>query len=146
MCKPFTYISLDFAGPVKVKGAVNSRARLKCWIVVYCCRATKAVDLLATCGKKNPRESATVCKTKPLIEERVAVHRLHRLHLVDEEVQAVAVQASDGVAGAVQGGAVQGVAVQGCDVQGGVVQASEEVAGAAHSEAVQGVAMQGGDV
>ena len=96
--------------------------------------------------KKNPRESATVCKSKPLIEERVAVHRLHRLHLVDEEVQAVAVQASDGVAGAVQGGAVQGVAVQGCDVQGGVVQASEEVAGAAHSEAVQGVAMQGGDV
>ena len=50
MCKPFTYISLDFAGPVKVKGAVNSRARLKCWIVVYCCRSTKAVDLLATCG------------------------------------------------------------------------------------------------
>ena len=52
MSKPFTYISLDFAGPVKVKGAVNSRVRLKCWIVVYvyCCRATKAVDLLATCG------------------------------------------------------------------------------------------------
>ena len=50
MCRPFTYVSLDFAGPVKVKGAVNSRAKMKCWIVVYCCRSTKAVDLLATCG------------------------------------------------------------------------------------------------
>ena len=50
MCRPFTYISLDFAGPVKVKGAVNSRAKLKCWITVYCCRSTKAVVLLATCG------------------------------------------------------------------------------------------------
>ena len=50
MCRPFTFVSLDFAGPVKVKGAVNSRAKIKCWIVVYCCRSTKAVDLLATCG------------------------------------------------------------------------------------------------
>ena len=50
MCRPFSFISIDFAGPVRVKGAVNSRARLKCWIIVYCCRSTKAVDLLATCG------------------------------------------------------------------------------------------------
>ena len=50
MCRPFTYISLDFAGPLKVKGAVNARAKMKCWIVVYCCRSTKAVELMATCG------------------------------------------------------------------------------------------------
>ena len=48
--KPFTFVSLDFAGPCKVKGIVNPRTRLKCWIAVYCCRATKAVDLYAVCG------------------------------------------------------------------------------------------------
>ena len=50
VCRPWTYISLDFAGPVKVKGAVNARAKKKCWILVYCCRSTKAVELLATLG------------------------------------------------------------------------------------------------
>ena len=50
MCKPWTYISLDFAGPVKVKGIVNPRTRKKCWILVYVCRNTKAVCLLATAG------------------------------------------------------------------------------------------------
>ena len=50
ICRPWTYVSIDFAGPIKVKGAVNSRAKMKCWIVIYCCRATKAVELLATCG------------------------------------------------------------------------------------------------
>ena len=50
VCRPFSFVSLDFAGPVKVKGAVNARAKMKCWIVVYCCRATKAVELLPTCG------------------------------------------------------------------------------------------------
>ena len=50
VCRPWTFISLDFSGPVKVKGVVNTRARLKCWIVVYVCRSTKAVELLAMCG------------------------------------------------------------------------------------------------
>ena len=50
VCRPWTFISLDFSGPIKVKGAVNSRARMKCWVIVYICRSTKAVDLLATCG------------------------------------------------------------------------------------------------
>jgi hypothetical protein len=50
ICRPWTFVSLDFAGPVKVKGAVNARARMKCWIIVYVCRSTKAVELLATCG------------------------------------------------------------------------------------------------
>ena len=50
VCRPWTYISLDFCGPYRVKGAVNKRAKMKCWIVVYCCRSTKAVCLMATCG------------------------------------------------------------------------------------------------
>ena len=49
VCRPFTFISLDFAGPIKVKGTVNARAKKKCWIVVYCCRSTKAFELLAAC-------------------------------------------------------------------------------------------------
>ena len=40
------YVSLT----QRVKGAVNARARKKCWILVYCCRSTKAVELLATLG------------------------------------------------------------------------------------------------
>ena len=50
VCRPWTYISLDFAGPVICKGVVNARARRKCWILVYVCRSTKAVCLLATAG------------------------------------------------------------------------------------------------
>ena len=34
--------------------------------------------------KRNPRESPTIYKSKPLISEEVAVHRLHKLHLADE--------------------------------------------------------------
>ena len=44
--------------------------------------------------KKNSRESPTVYRSKPLISEKVAVHRLHRLQLADEEFQHV--QGQDG--------------------------------------------------
>ena len=37
--------------------------------------------------KKNSKEAATVYKSKPPISEKVAIHRLHRLYLVDEELQ-----------------------------------------------------------
>ena len=47
---PWRNISLDFAGPVLVKSEVNKRAKLKCWILLYTCRATRAVCLLATSG------------------------------------------------------------------------------------------------
>ena len=50
ICRPWTHVALDFAGPFKVKGAVNQRARKKCWIAVYVCRSTKAVELLLICG------------------------------------------------------------------------------------------------
>ena len=38
-----------------------------------------------TYKKKNPRESLSVCKSRPMIVEEVAIHRLHRLELVDDE-------------------------------------------------------------
>ena len=50
VCRPWTNISLDFAGPVLIKGDVNSRSRGKSWILVIVCRNTKAVCLLATSG------------------------------------------------------------------------------------------------
>ena len=50
VCRPWTHISLDFSGPLKVKGIANSRAKMKCWIAVYCCRSTKAVELLVIPG------------------------------------------------------------------------------------------------
>ena len=49
-CPPWTNIALDFAGPITVKGQVNNRAKMKVWILVYSCRTTKAVCLLATPG------------------------------------------------------------------------------------------------
>ena len=50
VCRPWTNISLDFAGPVLIKGDVNTRSRGKSWILVLVCRNTKAVCLLATSG------------------------------------------------------------------------------------------------
>jgi hypothetical protein len=74
--------------------------------------------------KKNPRESKTVCKTKPLITERVAIHRLHRLDLADESAEYEAVLAGQGVVQGVQGsGGAHHVHEAGGDVQG------EEVVG-----------------
>ena len=50
VCPPWTNVSLDFAGPVVIKGEVNVRSRGKSWILIYVCRNTKAVCLLATSG------------------------------------------------------------------------------------------------
>ena len=36
--------------------------------------------------KKNLREPPNVCKSKGMITEKVCVHRLHRLQLVDEDL------------------------------------------------------------
>ena len=47
---PWRNVSLDFAGPLTVRGEVNRRARMKVWILIYTCRATKSVCLLATPG------------------------------------------------------------------------------------------------
>ena len=50
VCPPWTHVSLDFAGPIKIKGVVNARARIRCWVLIYVCCSTKAVCLLACCG------------------------------------------------------------------------------------------------
>ena len=47
---PWRNVSLDFAGPLTVRGEVNRRARMKVWILIYTCRATKSVCLLAISG------------------------------------------------------------------------------------------------
>ena len=47
-----------------------------------------------TYKKKNPKESPSICKSSAMITEEVAIHRLHRLELFDDEV---AGQARDGV-------------------------------------------------
>ena len=47
---PWTHVALDFCGPYTVKGEVNKKARLKIWVLLYCCRATRAVCLLACPG------------------------------------------------------------------------------------------------
>ena len=39
-----------------------------------------------TYRKKNPKESSHTYKSKPLISEIMAIHRLHRLDIVDEEI------------------------------------------------------------
>ena len=50
ICPPWTFICLDYAGPASIKGEVNTRSRGKAWVLVYTCRSTKAVCLLATAG------------------------------------------------------------------------------------------------
>ena len=49
-CPPFTYVSLDFAGPYKVKAMGNSRAYLKSWGLVVICQNTRAIKMYATAG------------------------------------------------------------------------------------------------
>ena len=49
-CPPFTYISLDFAGPYKVKAMGNSRAYVKPWGLVIICQNTRAICMSATAG------------------------------------------------------------------------------------------------
>ena len=50
VCPPWTYVCIDYAGPVLIRGEINKRSRAKAWIIVYTCRSTKAVCLLATSG------------------------------------------------------------------------------------------------
>ena len=46
----------------------------------------KVRKVTITYRKKNPREPRNICKSKSMIIEKVCVHRLHRLHLVDEDL------------------------------------------------------------
>ena len=70
--------------------------------------------------KKNTKESPTVYKSKPLITEKVAVHRLHKLHLSDDVVQEGAGKPDDGQGeqDEVDAQPVAGLAYVRVDVQG----------------------------
>ena len=56
-------------------------------------------QVTVTYRKRKSKESPLVCKSKPLIEERVAVHRLHRLGLIDEELHQACVNQVGGSGG-----------------------------------------------
>ena len=47
---PFTHVCLDYMGPQIVHDEVKKRVPLKIWVLVYTCRSTRAVCLLATSG------------------------------------------------------------------------------------------------
>ena len=49
-CPPFSYISIDFAGPYKAKAMGNSRATLKVWALVIICQNTRAIKMYAVAG------------------------------------------------------------------------------------------------
>ena len=49
-CPPFTYVSIDFAGPYVAKAMGNSRTTIKVWGLVVICQNTRAVKLYATAG------------------------------------------------------------------------------------------------
>ena len=49
-CPPFSFVSLDFAGPYSVKAMGNSRCQLKVWGLVIICQNTRAVRMYATSG------------------------------------------------------------------------------------------------
>ena len=49
-CPPFTYVSLDFAGPYHVKAMGNSRCYMKSWGLVIICQNTRAIKMYATAG------------------------------------------------------------------------------------------------
>ena len=49
-CPPFTYVSLDFAGPYRARAMGNSRAQVKVWGLIIICQNTRAVKMYATAG------------------------------------------------------------------------------------------------
>ena len=42
-CPPFTFISVDFAGPYRAKAMGNSRSFIKTWGLVIICQNTRAI-------------------------------------------------------------------------------------------------------
>ena len=50
VCPPWTSVSLDFCGPIRVSGEVQKRITMKGWILIYVDQASRAVCLLLTPG------------------------------------------------------------------------------------------------
>ena len=49
-CPPFSYASLDFAGPYRAKAMGNSRTYIKLWGLIIICQNTRAIRMYATAG------------------------------------------------------------------------------------------------
>ena len=49
-CPPFSYVSIDLAGPFKAKAMGNSRTFIKSWGLVVVCQNMRAVKMYATAG------------------------------------------------------------------------------------------------
>ena len=49
-CPPFSYVSIDLAGPFRAKAMGNSRTYIKLWGLVVVCQNTRAVKMYATSG------------------------------------------------------------------------------------------------
>ena len=49
-CPPFSYVSIDFAGPYRAKAMGNSRTFIKLWGLVVICQNSRAVRMYATAG------------------------------------------------------------------------------------------------
>ena len=47
---PFEAVALDLFGDFKVKDPARGRRAFKCWIIAYCCMASKAVSLIPCPG------------------------------------------------------------------------------------------------
>ena len=49
-CPPFTHVCLDYLGPLLMYDEIKKRVSIKVWVLVYVCRNTHAVGLLAVPG------------------------------------------------------------------------------------------------
>ena len=49
-CRPFTNICIDLAGPFEVRAMNNSRSKLKCYPILFCCLNTGAISIKAAAG------------------------------------------------------------------------------------------------
>ena len=68
-CPPFTHVALDYMGPVIVHDEIKKRVPMKIWVLVYVCRSTRAVELLAVAGYSTDkflvRHKEFVCRHGP---------------------------------------------------------------------------------
>ena len=42
---PWTYVAIDLAAPILVKGMVNKRSQMKCWPLLICCMLTGSIHI-----------------------------------------------------------------------------------------------------
>ena len=47
---PWTYVAIDLAAPILVKGMVNKRSQMKCWPLLICCMLTGSIHLSLMTG------------------------------------------------------------------------------------------------